>query len=191
MKQVLAERLGIAPDAFGAREYGILHKILTTRTQLFGKILSGEVLANTDEEIETAFNGLLNSTVTELMTCLQQVDALNPPLAPHVADQVKKLIFDLEKFDNIDVGHIVQQVPLRVHTETLEQLLRGNGDKGAIQEALLGIHTRIAEIVQEMLADKAEIDPDDSNGLMAIATIIITPNKIAICSRYAPIAIPD
>ena len=54
-----------------------------------GKILSGEVQANTDAEVEAAFGSLVERTVAGFAAALKQVDDLNPPLPPHVADNIK------------------------------------------------------------------------------------------------------
>ena len=182
-KRTIGNALGVSPDVFGDNEFGILRKITTFRTDLLDKILSGEVQANTDEEIEAAFQNLVDSHVNRMTRCLQQVDKLDPKLPPHVADQIKKQIFDLEKFDNIDVAHIVNAVQHDVNTEHLDDLLKANGDKLQIQQALRSIHANILGISNAMLADKEEIGAEDHLAILPIATVLAIHSRPGLADR--------
>ncbi|MBP5299968.1 MAG: hypothetical protein J6Y80_01055, partial [Victivallales bacterium] len=182
-KQTIAGKLGISPDVLGNKEYGILRKITMFGRELFDKILYGRVQANTDEEIEAAIKDLVDRTVAGLTDHLGQVDKLEPPLPPHLADLVKMQIFDLQKFKNIDVGHIVQEVQQRVHTENLEHLLRGNGDKGQIQNEMKSILMTINAIASEMLAGEEEIGPDDIDGIKSIAAVLVIYGHKGLADR--------
>lgn len=183
MRQVLAAKLGIPREAIGEERLGIATRLGKTGLQLFNKILAGKVPAETDGEVEAAFANLVEETVAELTDRLRQVDALDPPLPPHAADQVKTTLCALQEFDNIDVAHIAGEVRERVHAGPLDALLRGNADKAAIQAEMVNVKASIDAILDEILAGRDEIGPDDLDGIRSIATSIAIAGHPGLADR--------
>ena len=175
MKRTLAAKLNVEPEVFPDEEFGILHKITTDRTELFEKILTGEVQANTEEEIAAAFQELVDGEVAKLTECLQQVDNLNPPLPPQVADHVKLMIFTLEKFDNLNVQSIADKVRERVDTTHLEDLLKGNGSVLQIQQEMKNIGMTIRGISREEVVGRPDADKCEKI-LSIVMTMILRGN---------------
>lgn len=185
--RAVAARLGVAPDTIRAicdvQSSGIIRRIGVTRFDLMDKILNGEIQANTDEEVEAAFKNLVDETVAGLTAALKQVDDLNPPLPTHVADTIKAKLCDLQKFDTIDVARIADEVSRRIDTAHLDELLRGNAGKAAIQNELVQISATLNGIMREMLAGREEIGPDDKDGILSIARTLIVAGRPGLADR--------
>ena len=175
MKRTLAAKLNVEPGVFPDEEFGILHKITTDRTELFEKILTGEVQANTEEEIAAAFQELVDGEVAKLTECLQQVGNLNPPLPPQVADHVKLMIFTLEKFDNLNVQSIADKVRKRIDTTHLEDLLKGNGSVLQIQQEMKNICMTIRGISREEVVGRPDADKCEKI-LSIVMTMVLRGN---------------
>ena len=182
-RQTIAGKLGIDPAVIAEMDRGIIRVIGRKKHMMMASILSGEVPANTDAEVDAAFKNMMDGYVTTLTDHLDAVDALNPPLLPHVADQVKLIMFNFQKLDDINVAFIAEEVPKRVHTANLEQLLKTNADKGQIQQALLNIRDTIDGIVADMLAGNDEIGPDDRDGIRSIGAIIAIRSRPGLADR--------
>ena len=175
MKRTLAAKLNVEPGVFPDEEFGIIHKITTDRTELFEKILTGEVQANTEEEIAAAFQELVDGEVAKLTECLQQVGNLNPPLPPQVADHVKLMIFTLEKFDNLNVQSIADKVRERIDTTHLEDLLKGNGSVLQIQQEMKNICMTIRGISREEVVGRPDADKCEKI-LSIVMTMVLRGN---------------
>jgi hypothetical protein len=81
--QALATKLGAGPDTIRAiwntQDTGIIRALSKAGSNLMDKILSGEVRAETDAEVEAAFASLVERRIAALAAALKQVDDLNPP----------------------------------------------------------------------------------------------------------------
>ena len=182
-RQHLAQKLGVSREDIGNEENGVPFQVDQDSQELFCKILSGEVQANTDEEVQAVFDNLMEECVAELTDRFAALDRLNPPLAPQVADQVKTALFSAQTLKYIDIGRIAGNVRDRVSTEHLDQLLRSNADKGQIQNALAALKTDITAIMREILAGKQDAGPDDWDGILEIATIIAIRSRPGLADR--------
>ena len=182
-RQHLARKLGVAREAIGNERNGVPLRVEQKSEQLFCQILSGQVLANTDEEIEAAFDNVIEENAGELMDHISAVDEIDPPLAAHVADQVKTALVSVRKLQNIDIARIAGNVRERVTTQPLDQLLRNNADTASIHTALAGVKANIDAIMREILAGQVEIGPDDSDGIREVATIIAIRSRPGLADR--------
>ena len=182
-RQYLAQKLGVSREDIGDERNGVPFRVDIDSQKLLSKILSGEIPVNTDEEIEAVFTNLMEEYVAELTDCIAALDRLDPPLAPHVADQVKTMLFSAQKLKHLDVGRIAGSVRDRVNTEHLDQLLRSNADKVAIQNELAAVKSNIGAVMREILAGRREIGPDDWDGIYKMATIIAIRSRPGLADR--------
>lgn len=185
--QALAAKLGAGPDTIRAiwntQDTGIIRAISKAGNDLMDKILSGEVRAETDAEVEAAFASLVERRIAALAAALKQVDDLNPPLPLHVADNIKAKLCDLQKFDYVNVERIIREVANRADAARLEELLRGNADKVAIQNELRRLSTAINSLTHGMLAGMEDIGPDDWDGIMPIAGVLLVFGRPGLADR--------
>ncbi len=182
-RQHLAQKLGVSREDIGNEENGVPFRVDQDSQELFSKILSGEVQANTDEEVQAVFTNEMEGAVAELTGRIAEVDQLDPPLAPQVADQVKTVLFSAQNLKYIDIGRIAGNVRDRVSTEHLDQLLRSNADKVQVQNELAAVKANIDAVMREILAGQQDLGPDDWDGIMGIASIIAIRSRPGLADR--------
>ena len=182
-RQHLAQKMGVSREDIGDEQNGVPFRVGQDSQELLSKILSGEIPANTDEEIEAVFDNLMEEYVAELTDRIDALDRLDPPLAPHVADQVKAMLFSAQKLTSIDIGRIAGNVRDRVSTEQLDNLLRNNADKVQVQNSLAAIKANIGEVMREILAGQQDLGPDDWDGILKMATIIAIRSRPGLADR--------
>ena len=182
-KRTLGKALGVSPDVFGDREPGVIYNILAPRTELWEKILCGEVRVETEADIEKAFQDMVDGRVNQMMACLRRVDEIDPKLEPHVADHLRLVLFGLDKFDHIDVVQIANMVRNGVNTAQLDDLLKGNGNALEIQQAMHGIQTTIAGIRNQLLAGKQGVGAEGRLAIIKLATVLAIHSRPGLADR--------
>ena len=182
-RQYMAQQLGVSREDVGDEQNGIPCRMAKAGLRLMSKILSGAVQANTDEEVEAVFTNEMEGAVAELKGRIAEVDQLDPPLPPQVADQVKTVLFSAQKLRYVDIARIAANVRERVSTEQLDNLLRNNAETGQIQNALAAIRTNITDITREILAGQQDMGPDDWDGILEIALIIAIRGRPGLADR--------
>ena len=166
----VAERLGVTTQVVLNSNWGLVKPLEKKAQQLMSDILEGKKAFDTDEAFEAAFMDLADATVAELARGFEQVDALR--LSRETADEIKMVLFSLEKVEIVDVARLVEETRRKIDLDTLEGLLRDNAPTPLIQGEMRKIGAAIREISVGMLAGKEDIGPDDVDGPEIIVQIL-------------------
>ena len=168
--QRVAERLGVAPEAVKDANCGLVKPLREKALDLLSDILDGKRRFATDRELEAAFTNLADEAAAELAGRFDQVDALRLP--HRTADEIKDVLFGLEKVRVVDVARLVEETRRKVNLETLEGLLVDNAPTELVRREMRKVGTAIRDISHGLLAGKKDIGPDDVDGPENIVQIL-------------------
>ena len=162
-REKLAERLGVPVASLAAAETGRLY--------VKGGLLDNDIAeardrAYTDEEIEAAFDALVNEWVEERVVAFAKVDELK--VSPETKENLKSALLTMEKVGIFDFATIAEAA-LKSPIGTLASRLAANESADQIYAVMTEI-SKAAKVASDahFAADRArgkEIGPDETQGL--------------------------
>ena len=176
----VASLFGLPPRSAVAA--GLNFTYLTNKaTGLVTEIGRGAKGPLTRAECEKVFHDLVDEHVAALGPRLAATDQL--PLPQEMKDGIKVSLLELYKVKDINLGFLADKAA-KINTEALDALLRDPAARPTdVFNAMKSVFDAIYAAVNEMLAGKREIGPDDREGAIQIMVHIVAGSRPGLAER--------
>lgn len=169
----IAQKLGVPPEAAAAA--GVETRYLKMKANsLLADIGRGAVKLDGPAEYKKAFDDLAAKFVRDISERLDAVDALD--VDPATKTAVKLVLLTATKVKDIDIARLAAETA-KIDVSALEKALRDGEPKERVFEAMHPVTSAIRRIVDDMLAGKDEVGPEDRDGPTAIMAKLLAGTR--------------